>query len=106
MYDKIVSSKSQIRSVYIELGAINILGKEMFWGQLKTNESISVKFDINTLLERYEYHVKRFLYHAENFISKLENKEFKQPFNGADIKGPVMTNWDDESLFYEFDSFI
>jgi hypothetical protein len=106
MYEKIIASKSQIKSTYIELGALSILGKEMFLGQMETNVSVSVKFDINTLLDRHEYHVKRFLYHAENFISILENKEFKQTFNGVDINGPVMTVWDEESLFYEFDSFI
>jgi hypothetical protein len=103
MKDKFQQLKQRTKWAKSELGAISVLSTEYYIMTAPVGVESFVHFDINTMFQRHEYHVNRFIYHADNFIKILE--DYKSPSN-TDTSNPTLTGWYDDRIYFEFDSFI
>lgn len=95
-------SKRIIQDLKNQLFALNAYGMDLSLLNFKPNVEYKVSFDINEAIRRHEWYINRFIYHAENFINKLET------FDASlfSSKGKIQTSFNDNSIFFDFDSFI
>ncbi|MBC7712850.1 MAG: hypothetical protein H7177_05900 [Rhizobacter sp.] len=106
MKNRFNSLKERIKKTKSELGALGTFSHDYLINNSVIGIGQPVVFDINIIFARHEYHLNRFLYHTDKFIEILENYKFPWDDTSHNNQESILTGWNDERIYYEFDAFI